>query len=153
MNLLSILLLIQSDGWKAYSEYFQPVTDVDTSDWSHEALMNTLMIMIPIIIIIALIMIISFKKTGGRTFLYKSIQDNGYDSANTIDALIYVVNRILSNEGFEHTNLSIGHEVGNRFEGEFYCKKDGFRHVITVITDGNIVDYKIDLGPTKRYKK
>lgn len=91
--------------------------------------------------------------TGGRSLLYKSIQDNGYDSANTIDALIYVVNRILSNEGFEHTNLSIGHEVGNRFEGEFYCKKDGFRHNITVITDGNIVDYKIDLGPTKRYKK
>ena len=91
--------------------------------------------------------------TGGRSLLYKSIQDNGYDSANTIDALIYVVKRILSNEGFEHTNLSIGHEVGNRFEGDFYCKKDGYRHDITIITDGNIVDYRIDNGPTKRYKK
>ena len=118
---------------------------------------DALLFVIGIVIIAALIvtplMLLLQESTGGRSLLYKSIQDNGYDSANTIDALIYVVNRILSNEGFDHTNLSIGHEVGNRFEGEFYCKKDGFRHNITVITDGNIVDYKIDLGPTKRYKK
>ena len=118
---------------------------------------DALLLVLGISVIAALIAIplvlLMQSSTGGRSLLYKSIQDNGYDSANTIDALIYVVNRILSNEGFDHTNLSIGHEVGNRFEGEFYCKKDGFRHNITVITDGNIVDYKIDLGPTKRYKK
>lgn len=104
------------------------------------------------LIVIPLVLLLQ-SLTGGRSLLYKSIQDNGYDSANTIDALIYVVNRILSNEGFDHTNLSIGHEVGNRFEGDFYCKKDGYRHNITIITDGNIVDYRIDNGPTKRYKK
>ena len=36
--------------------------------------------------------------------------------------------------------------------GRIRCRKDGYRHDITVITDGWSVDYRIDNEPTKTYK-
>ena len=86
-------------------------------------------------------------------FLYKFIQDYGYDHAYTIGALKNVVDKILTKEGYDTDNLLIGHEVGNRYVGDFSCRRDGFRHDITIITDGWTVDYRIDNGATKTYKK
>ena len=107
----------------------------------------------PVIIVVILIIVIIQKLTGGRGLLYKFIQDYGYDHAYTIGALKNVVDKILTKEGYGYTNLSIGHEVGNRYFGEFYDTDKGDKHNITVITDGSTVDYKIDLEPTKRYTK
>lgn len=118
-----------------------------------EALANTLKIMIPFVIFAAIFMVVLYKQTGGRSFLNKYIQDYGYDDPNTIGMLKSITEKILSREGFDCTNLSLGHEVGNRFVGDFYCKKDGYRHEITIITDGSTVDYRIDGGPTRRYTK
>lgn len=108
---------------------------------------------IPVVIVFLVIVLIAQKSTGGRSMLYKSIVENGYDHSYTIGALKYVVNNILSKEGFNYTNLSIGHEVGNRYNGDFFCNNDGRWHEITIITDGNIVDYRIDNGSTRRFKK
>lgn len=152
MNSLSILFLIQESLPKEYENIIHPVRDVDTSDWSHDALITTLMIMIPIAIIFALVLIISYKKTGGRTFLNKYIQDYGYDDPNTIGMLKSITDKILSQEGYNYSGLYIGHEVGNRFEGNFYTDGDEL-HNITIITDGWNVNYRIDNGPTRRYTK
>lgn len=117
---------------------------------SNDALITTLMIMIPIVIFVALFMIISYKKTGGRTFLNKYIQDYGYDSPNTIGMLKSITDKILSREGYNYSELHIGHEVGNRFEGSFYTNGNEL-HDITIITDGWNVNYRIDNGPTRRF--
>lgn len=117
-----------------------------------EALGIVLIMSIPIVIGVLLIVWIAQRLTGGRSLLYKFIQDYGYDHAYTLGALENVVFKILTKEGYDATNLSVGHEVGNRFEGDFRCRKDGYRHSITIITDGWTVDYRINNEPTKRYK-
>ena len=117
-----------------------------------EALGIVLLMSMPIILVVLLIVWIAQRLTGGRSLLYKFIQDYGYDHAYTLGALKNVVDKILTKEGYEAVNLSVGHEVGNRYVGDFRCRKDGYRHDITVITDGWSVDYRIDNEPTKTYK-
>lgn len=118
-----------------------------------DALLVVLMMAIPISLVVILFIVLVQSLTGGRGLLYKFIQDYGYDHAYTIGALKNVVDKILTKEGYDTDNLSIGHEVGNRYVGDFYCHKDGYRHDITIITDGWNVDYRIDNGATKTYKK
>jgi hypothetical protein len=117
-----------------------------------EALGIVLIISIPIVIGVLLIVWIAQRLTGGRSLLYKFIQDYGYDHAYTLGALKNVVDKILTKEGYDAVNLSVGHEVGNRYVGDFRCQKDGYIHDITIITDGWSVDYRIDNEPTKTYK-
>ncbi len=117
-----------------------------------EAFGIVLMYSVPIVLGVLLIVWIAQRLTGGRGLLYKFIQDHGYDHAYTIAALKNVVDKILTKEGYDAVNLSVGHEVGNRYVGDFLCRKDGYRHDITVITDGWTVDYRIDNEPTKTYR-
>ena len=119
---------------------------------SLEAFGIVLMISIPSVLVVLLIVWIAQRLTGGRSLLYKYIQDYGYDHAYTLAALKYVVDKILTKEGYDAVNLSVGHEVGNRYVGDFCCRKDGYGHDITIITDGWSVDYRIDNEPTKSYK-
>ena len=118
-----------------------------------DALLVVLMMAIPISLVVILFIVLVQSLTGGRGLLYKFIQDYGYEHAYTIGALKNVVDKILTKEGYDTDNLSIGHEVGNRYVGDFFCLKDGYRHDITIITDGWTVDYRIDNGATKSYKK
>ena len=118
-----------------------------------DALLLVLMMAIPISLVVILFIVLVQSLTGGRGLLYKFIQDYGYDHAYTIGALKNVVDKILTSEGYDTDNLSIGHEVGNRYVGDFSCRRDGFRHDITIITDGWNVDYRIDNGATKSYRK
>ena len=118
-----------------------------------DALLLVLMMAIPISLVVILFIVLVQSLTGGRGLLYKFIQDYGYDHAYTIGALKNVVDKILTREGYDTDNLSIGHEVGNRYAGDFSCRRDGFRHDITIITDGWNVDYRIDNGATKSYRK
>ena len=118
-----------------------------------DALLLVLMMAIPISLVVILFIVLVQSLTGGRGLLYKFIQDHGYDHAYTIGALKNVVDKILTREGYDTDNLSIGHEVGNRYVGDFSCRRDGFRHDITIITDGWNVDYRIDNGATKTYRK
>ena len=117
-----------------------------------DALGLVLMMAFFITVFVLLIVFIVQSITGGRSLLYKFIQDYGYDHAITLGALEKVVFKILDSEGYDAESLSIGHEVGNRYNGSFYCRKDGYRHDIVVITDGWTVDYNIDNERTKRYK-
>lgn len=118
-----------------------------------DALLLVLMMAIPISLVVILFIVLVQSLTGGRGLLYKFIQDYGYDHAYTIGALKNVVDKILTREGYDTDNLSIGHEVGNRYAGDFSCRHDGFRHDITIITDGWNFDYRIDNGATKSYRK
>ncbi len=103
-------------------------------------------------VIVLLFVVVVQLFTGGRGLLYNYIQEYGPDHAYTLGALKQVTDKILKNENIDCTNLSIGHEVGNRYIGDFIDKKQGYRHDITIITDGWHVDYRIDNEPTKRYK-
>ena len=118
-----------------------------------DALRIILMMAIPISLVVILFIVLVQSLTGGRGLLYKFIQDYGFGHAYTIGALKNVVDKILTKEGYDTDNLSIGHEVGNRYAGDFSCRRDGFRHDITIITDGWNVDYRIDNGATKSYRK
>ena len=79
-----------------------------------DALLLVLMMVIPISLVVILFIVLVQSLTGGRGLLYKFIQDYGYDHAYTIGALKNVVDKILTREGYDTDNLSIGHEVVNR---------------------------------------
>ena len=95
--------------------------------------------------LVLLIVWLSQKLTHGRGILYKFVHDYGYDDARTLDALLNVMTTILTlNEGMtDDGDLTLYHEVGNRYTGEYWEDEDT-RHDIVVRTDGWRIEYWID---------
>jgi len=96
-------------------------------------------------VIVALVYFLSMLFTGGRGMLYDFVQRYGFDSPITIDMLKNIIKDELSDNGYNCGFISLGHEVGNRFNGNFYTS-DGEYHEIVIITDGWTLSYSIDGG-------
>lgn len=114
--------------------------------------MNTLLIIL-ITGGIGLAFSIALVKTtkGKGLLLLQSIQSYGYDSVHTLNALKPLIVQILIQEGYEtNSNLTIFHEIGNKFTGTFMCSRAS--HKLIIKTDGETIEYQIDDNIPKTWR-
>ena len=109
-----------------------------------------IIVMISAVIAVGVVWL-SYRLNGGRGLLFKSTQDHGPDHYITLSLLNGIASDIVESHGYDSIDLSISHEVGNRYSGYFY-DRFGHMHAIEIRTDGWNISYKIDDGCFRRYK-